>query len=191
MTQKKTKTACQSFSLLIKRPTTQAAEVAQFFFLRKVKAIAMAPLPSVLMVGTGEYTTGYVNGAASASDKSCGVVALTIFDLRRRGLVGRVGMCGVNGGKFEGIRRHMKELIEGRYSDMSTECETFPEDGVVDKLAYKKAVKTFSKGDLAIIFTPDDTHFDIAEECIRAGMHVLVTKPIVKVREAAANGARV
>jgi hypothetical protein len=50
----------------------------------------------VLMVGTGEYTTGYVGGTASDSDKGAGVVALTMFDLRRRGKVDRVAMCGVN-----------------------------------------------------------------------------------------------
>jgi hypothetical protein len=37
---------------------------------------AMAP-PMVLMVGTGEYTTGFVSGAASTSDKKVGVVGLT------------------------------------------------------------------------------------------------------------------
>ena len=36
----------------------------------------MAP-PSVLMVGTGEYTTGFVAGSASTSDKKVGVVGLT------------------------------------------------------------------------------------------------------------------
>jgi D-galacturonate reductase len=51
---------------------------------------------NVLMVGTGEYTTGYVGGQASDSDKGAGVVALTMFDLRRRAKVDRVGMCGVN-----------------------------------------------------------------------------------------------
>ena len=51
---------------------------------------------NVLMVGTGEYTTGYVGGQAADSDKGAGVVALTMFDLRRRQKVDRVGMCGVN-----------------------------------------------------------------------------------------------
>ena len=50
----------------------------------------------VLMVGTGEYTTGYVGGKAADSDKGAGVVALTMFDLRRRNKVNRLGMCGVN-----------------------------------------------------------------------------------------------
>ena len=51
---------------------------------------------NVLMVGTGEYTTGYINGKASDSDKGAGVVALTMFDLRRRAKVERLAMCGVN-----------------------------------------------------------------------------------------------
>ena len=53
---------------------------------------------NVLMVGTGEYTTGYVGGKAADSDKGAGVVALTMFDLRCRGKVDRLGMCGVNVG---------------------------------------------------------------------------------------------
>ena len=47
-----------------------------------------------LMIGTGEYTTGYVHGAAADSDKGAGVVALTLFDLRRRGMLNRLAMVG-------------------------------------------------------------------------------------------------
>lgn len=132
------------------------------------------------MVGTGEYTTGYVGGTASNSDKGAGVVALSMFDFRSRNKVSRIGMCGVNGKKFPGIREHMTKMIENVYSGLSTECSTFPDDTTVDPLAYKSALKTYKPGDVAIIFTPDDTHFDIALECINAGLHVMVTKPIVK-----------
>jgi len=135
---------------------------------------------NVLMVGTGEYTTGYVGGAAADSDKGAGVVALTMFDMRRRGKVERVGMCGVNGKKFPGIRQHMQNCIGNVYADMDLTCETFPADDQVDPKAYVTASGNFTKGDVAIIFTPDDTHFDIAMECIKRGMHVMVTKPIVQ-----------
>ena len=33
------------------------------------------------------------------------------------------------------------------------------------------------------IFTPDDTHFSIAMDCIAAGLHVLIAKPAVKTLE--------
>lgn len=71
-----------------------------------IPSITMAP-PSVLMVGTGEYTTGFVGGGASGSDKKVGVVGLTLFDLRRRGKVGDLSMVGVSGKKFPGIRESL------------------------------------------------------------------------------------
>jgi D-galacturonate reductase len=74
----------------------------------------------------------------------------------------------------------MKKCIGDVYSDMDLTCETFPNDDEVKEDAYIHAAATFKKGDVAIIFTPDDTHFDIALACIKQGMHVMVTKPIVK-----------
>jgi len=64
---------------------------------------ALKPL-NVLMVGTGEYTTGFVGGGASGSDKKVGVVGLTMFDLRRRGKVGNLSMVGTSGTKYPAIR---------------------------------------------------------------------------------------
>jgi D-galacturonate reductase len=57
--------------------------------------------------------------------------------------------------------------------------ETFPEDNVVNSTAYLEAIQQFKKGDVVTIFTPDDTHFEIALACVQRGLHVLVTKPIV------------
>ena len=55
-------------------------------------------------MGTGEYTTGFVGGGASGSDKKVGVVGLSMFDLRRRGKVNKLSMVGVSGNKFPAIR---------------------------------------------------------------------------------------
>ena len=68
----------------------------------------MAAPINVLMIGTGEYTTGFVGTGGSASDKKVGVVGLTLFDLRRRGKVDKLGMVGVNGTKFTAIRAYGK-----------------------------------------------------------------------------------
>ena len=84
----------------------------------------MMSRPSVLMVGTGEYTTGYVHDGASGSDKSAGVVALSLFDMRRRGKVGRLMMAGTNGNKFPGIRRHLHNVIS-RQSNFQF-CHSIP-----------------------------------------------------------------
>jgi len=133
------------------------------------------------MIGTGEYTTGF--GASSAkTDKAAGVVALTMLDLRRRGLVGALAMAGTSGAKFPAMRAHMRRAIDEAFPGSgfdSASIATFPADGATDAASYRAALAALPKGSAVTVFTPDDTHFAIAMDCVRAGMHVLVTKPCV------------
>ncbi|CAM9379579.1 unnamed protein product [Chrysoparadoxa australica] len=135
------------------------------------------------MIGTGEYTTGYVHGSASDSDKGAGVVALVMCDLRRRGKVSRLGLCGTNGDKFAGIRAHMERCIGKAYKGMDLTMETFPQPGVRNYEAYIEALDCMDPGDCCTIFTPDDTHFAIALAAVKRGIHTIVTKPVVKTLE--------
>ncbi|KAG6001673.1 hypothetical protein E4U43_001263 [Claviceps pusilla] len=136
--------------------------------------------PNVLMIGTGEYTTGFVGGAASASDKKVGVVGLTLFDLRRRGKVDKLSMVGVNGTKFPAIRQHLQQNITQVYNGLDTSFESFPADDQKDPDAYKAAIDALRPGDAITVFTPDPTHYPIALYAIERGIHVLLTKPAVK-----------
>ncbi|MBI1353474.1 MAG: gfo/Idh/MocA family oxidoreductase [Acidobacteria bacterium] len=132
------------------------------------------------MVGTGEYTTGYVHGAAAQSDKGAGVVGLTLFDLRRQGKLGRLLMAGTSGTKFPGVREHLERVIGRRYG-LDATFESYPADDVQrDPQAYAAALDTLSAGDVVTVFTPDDTHFAIALAAIERGCHVLIAKPLVK-----------
>ena len=140
------------------------------------------PRVACLMVGTGEYTSGY--GASAGSDKKRGVVGLTVLDLRRRGIVGDVLMAGSDGNKLPAIRAHIESELRGAYpasfsAPGALTVATYPADGVKDGAAYRAALAALPRGSAVIIFTPDDTHFAIALDAVRAGMHVLVTKPIV------------
>eukprot|EP01033_Poteriospumella_lacustris_P005531 gene5531-3945_t len=150
---------------------------------RQVSKESTGMSTSVLMIGTGEYTTGFVHGAASDSDKGAGVVALTMFDLRARGKVNRLGLCGTNGTKIPSILKHMESAIGNVYSGLDLTLQTFPAENVIDADAYRSAMKDFVPGDCVTIFTPDDTHFEIALAAIEHGLHVLVTKPAVKTLE--------
>jgi D-galacturonate reductase len=51
----------------------------------------------------------------------------------------------------------------------------------VDPDAYKTAIDALKPGDAITIFTPDTTHFPIAMYAIERGIHVLITKPAVKI----------
>lgn len=137
--------------------------------------------PNAVCIGTGEYSTGYVGGQASDSDKSAGVVGLSLFDQRAQGHLNRVLLAGTNGTKFPGIRRHFKRVIDDTYRNVSSEFESFPADDCPkDVKAYLAALDSLDPGDCVFIFTPDDTHFEIAMAAIERSLHVLVAKPIVK-----------
>ncbi|KAI5803627.1 hypothetical protein DFH27DRAFT_622137 [Peziza echinospora] len=127
---------------------------------------------NVLMVGTGEYTTGWV-----------GVVGLTLFDLRRRGKVGELSMVGTNGGKFPAIRDHLHKNITLAYNNLDTAFTAYPKTATSDPEAYIEAIDALSPGDAITIFTPDTTHFPIALYAIRKKIHVLITKPATKTLE--------
>ncbi|KAK5682276.1 hypothetical protein LTS10_005402 [Elasticomyces elasticus] len=139
----------------------------------------MAPL-NVCMVGTGEYTTGFVGGGMSGSDKKVGVVGLTLFDLRRRGKVDKLSMVGTSGNKFPAIREHLNKNITEAYNNLDTSFESFPGNEERDPEAYKKAIDALSPGDAITIFTPDPTHYPIALYAIQRKIHVMITKPAVK-----------
>ncbi|KAM0434128.1 hypothetical protein ACHAPT_004073 [Fusarium lateritium] len=142
----------------------------------------MEPL-NVLMIGTGEYTTGFVGGGASGSDKKVGVVGLSLFDLRRREKVNKLGMVGVNGKKFPAIREHLHKNISQVYNNLDTSFDSFPDNNTVDPDAYKTAIDGLKAGDAITIFTPDPTHYPIARYAIERGIHVMITKPAVKILE--------
>jgi len=133
----------------------------------------------VLVLGTGEYVTGLVHGSQSTSDKGSGVVALTLFDLRARGLIDEIILTGTNGNKFPTVRAHFDRLITQRYG-LDSSFQSFPADDQRDPSAWRSALKKLSPGDSVLIFTPDDLHFEMAHHAASRGLHVLVAKPIVK-----------
>ncbi|KAJ3416586.1 hypothetical protein HDV05_000868 [Chytridiales sp. JEL 0842] len=141
----------------------------------------------VLVIGTGEYTTG-LTSSPNPSDKSLGVLGLVLFDLRSRDKVGWVGMCSTSSRKNERIRSHLREEIAGRYRGLDVGVELFPKEGEEEdngNEGWKKAIReNLERGDGVAVFTPDDTHFEMALFAVRAGMNVLIAKPAVKtVRE--------
>ena len=135
--------------------------------------------PKVLVIGTGEYVTGLVHGSKSTSDKGTGIIALTLFDLRERGLVSAIILAGSNGLKFPLVRSHFSQLIAKRYG-MDVSFRSFPDDDRKDPNAWKSALQELDPGDAVLVFTPDDLHYRMAHAAASKGLNVLVAKPIVK-----------
>ena len=133
----------------------------------------------VLVVGIGEYVTGLAQQKAAQSDKSFGVVALSLFDMRSRGLVDKIRLAGRDASRFEVVRYHFETNLKSAYTNLDTSFEAYPKSGR-DEEAYKEALSKMKPGSAVMIFTPDDTHFAIAKDALEARMHVLIAKPLVK-----------
>lgn len=131
------------------------------------------------VVGIGEYVTGLSGDSAAASDKSLGVIALSLFDLRDRGFIRNIKLAGRNPQRFELITEHFKNNMQEVYPSLDVSFEGFPKTTKSDT-AYKEAIDSMDKGSCVLIFTPDDTHFEIAKYALEKGMHTLVAKPLVK-----------
>jgi D-galacturonate reductase len=95
-------------------------------------------------------------GALSRSLHFCAVVALSLFDLRKRGFVDDLYLAGTNGKKLPEIRGHMQRAIGEVYSashfDLSV--HTFPGDNEVNSEAYITALDVMPKGSAVTVFTP-------------------------------------
>ena len=102
--------------------------------------------------------------AGAAPDKPAGVVAITFADLRRRGVIDGMTLCDVSGSRVKAARETMAAKIGGVYKDMDLTMTTLPADDVdFDPDAFKAAIAYMKRGDVVTIFTPDDTHFEIAK----------------------------
>eukprot|EP00435_Cladocopium_sp_Y103_P036630 s698_g9.t1 len=72
-------------------------------------------------------------------------------------------------------------LLEGKMCEVRS-CCTYAATAAAAAAAgaYEDAIKAFTPGDVCTVFTPDDTHFEICKAALQGGLHVLVTKPMVK-----------
>ena len=132
-----------------------------------------------LIVGIGEYVTGLSGDEKADSDKSIGVVALALFDMRERGLIDTISLCGRDASRFKKINDNFAKNMKALYPELDTSFKSFPKNAKSNE-AYKDAIDGMKKGSLVFVFTPDDTHFEIAKYALEKNMHVQVAKPLVK-----------
>jgi len=132
-----------------------------------------------LIIGIGEYVTGISQNSVATSDKGLGVIALSLFDMRERGLINTISLAGRDATRFELIKEHFATNLKSAYPTLDSSFSAYPKEGHSNE-AYKDALNDLKKGSAVLIFTPDDRHFQMAKDALVAGMHVLVAKPLVK-----------
>ncbi len=124
---------------------------------------------NVLIVGAGMYVCGGDMGGF-------GTVLPTLVQARSQGLVNEIHVAAT---KVESIRR-LKNQLEGLNRQLDTDCiiEGYPTGKDRDSDAYKQAIERLPRPACAIVVVPDHLHASITAEVIRAGIHVMVVKPL-------------
>ena len=75
-----------------------------------------------------------------------------------------------------------KLLDKARKLEVKTGVElninSYPNNGSKNYTAYKKVLNNIKKPACAIIAVPDHLHYQIAKDCLKAGIHTLIVKPL-------------
>lgn len=80
---------------------------------------------NVLIIGTGQYTTGLTTEASMPSDKAKGVVLLSFYNAQKKFphvLSERIILCGRDPKKSDATKKHVQTQIIDYYSNLN-ECE--------------------------------------------------------------------
>lgn len=80
----------------------------------------------------------------STSDKKIGVVGLTLFDLRRRGKVGKLSMVGTSGSKYSAIRTSSNLVVVLQPAQPGFARRTSPKEHLLGLQQPRRLLRFFS-----------------------------------------------
>jgi len=126
---------------------------------------------NILVVGVGMYVCG-------RGTSGYGTVLPALCEWRRRGLpLGEVFLAATRPEGISDARKRLDELNDMMGTDLAV--RTFPEEGkAADSEWYLRAIGEIPKPLCAIVVVPDHLHRKVAGDCLKAGAHTLVVKPL-------------
>ena len=124
----------------------------------------------ILIIGNGMYISGRgTNGFGT-------VMPGVLEYIRGGGDVIEVHMVGTNLKRSLAAASKVEELM--RQAGVSVKLITYPDNVEKDKKAYKKVLNKIENLTCAIVSVPDNLHFSVTMDCLEAGLHTLVVKPL-------------
>lgn len=125
---------------------------------------------NIVVIGTGMYSTG-------RGTNGYGTILPAIVEWKRSGgEVGSIHFVGTKGMHSNEARKKIDEI--SLQTGVPLDVTIMPENGESDTEAYKKIINNISKPACAIVVVPDHLHYNVTRDCLDAGMHVLVVKPL-------------
>ncbi|SVD78249.1 uncharacterized protein METZ01_LOCUS431103, partial [marine metagenome] len=125
---------------------------------------------NIVIIGNGMYATGRGTDAY-------GTVLPAVFEWKRFGsTIEKLVIVGTNGKHSSQAKKKVKELSSK--TGIFIETEVYPKEGDVNRNAYKEVLRAIEKPACAIVVVPDHLHYQVVSDCLKAGLHVLVVKPL-------------
>lgn len=132
----------------------------------------------IVIVGNGMYVSG------RGTDGFGTILPAVLEYIREGGCVTEVHMTGTKRQNSLAAAAKMEELI--RQTGVFVKLNVYPDKAEKDTDAYIKVLDKISGPACAIVSVPDHLHFQITRDCLDAGLHTLVVKPLTPtVKEAA------
>jgi predicted dehydrogenase len=133
------------------------------------KAINAKKHLNILVVGTGMYVCG-------RGTSGYGTILPAIYEWEKAGFGGDIYIAGTQPEGIRIIREKAGEL--NKLYGFSVNIKYYPENGMNDPEAYKKAINDIPRPACAVVAVPDHLHRAVAGYAIEKNMHTLVVKPL-------------
>jgi len=125
---------------------------------------------NIIVIGTGMYSTG-------RGTSGFGTILPAIVEWKRAGaMLGEVTLVGTSGPNSQQAEQKVCEL--SKQTGVVLNFNVYPKGDEHDNKTYKKVISTIEKPACAIVVVPDHLHYEVTRDCLEAGLHVLVVKPL-------------
>ena len=124
----------------------------------------------LVVIGAGLYVCG-------KGTEGYGTILPAIFEWKRLNTnAGDIHCVSTSANSSKKLLQKAKELEIK--TGVELEIKSYPESGSKNHTAYQQVLNNCNKPACAIIAVPDHLHYQIAKDCLEAGLHTLIVKPL-------------
>ena len=124
----------------------------------------------LVVIGAGLYVCG-------KGTEGYGTILPAIFEWKRLNTnAGDIHCVSTSAESSKKLLQKAKELEIK--TGVELEIKSYPESGSKNHTAYQQVLNNCIKPACAIIAVPDHLHYQIAKDCLEAGLHTLIVKPL-------------
>ena len=129
----------------------------------------------IIVIGAGLYVCG-------KGTSGYGTILPAIFEWKRHNeSIGDIHCVSTSAKSSKELFQKVKGLQIK--TGINVDVKTYPENDLKNENAYKQVLNNIKGFGCAIIAVPDHLHYKIAKDCLEAGLHTLVVKPLTPTHE--------